>query len=304
MISVAVMAHNEEAGIARALEAILSQDGFGPDDRITVLENGSTDRTAEIVEEIAVNHPAVSLRRIGLGDKANAWSVYTFNVSPSLDADAHVFVDGDVVMRPGSLAAVRTALVDAPDALALGCCPYGGRTADAWRARVLREHGLPGNFYVLRASTLKAMRDDGWCLPVGYMGDDTFLQWILKRRLDPMAKPDKTAIHPVAGAGFDYDSISRGSLDGLWMLYRRQRAYAMRDIQSKLLSDHVMAAPGNRPPRDIAELYGNAKPWTALFGPFGALKPFKMRKLMFLYTWWRTRSVPQRAGLPWYREQA
>ncbi|MEL7127231.1 MAG: glycosyltransferase, partial [Pseudomonadota bacterium] len=82
MISVAVMAHNEEAGIARALEAILSQDGFGPDDRITVLENGSTDRTAEIVEEIAVNHPAVSLRRIGLGDKANAWSVYTFNVSP------------------------------------------------------------------------------------------------------------------------------------------------------------------------------------------------------------------------------
>lgn len=303
MISIAVMAHNEEVGIARALEAILSQDGFGPADRITVLENGSTDRTAQIVQQMAQDHPAISLCQIKLGDKANAWSVYTFNVSPKINAEAHVFMDGDVVMRPGSLVALRAELANTPEALAVSCLPYGGRTADMWRARVLREHGLPGNFYALRDTTLVAMREGQWCLPVGYMGDDTFLQWILKRRLNPMAKPDKTAIQPVADAGFDYESIPAKSVSGLWLLYRRQRAYAMRDIQSKLLSDHLKAASGNRPPRDIAELYPAAKPWTALFGPFGALKPFKLRKLMFLYTWWRTRSVPPRKAPAWYQDQ-
>ncbi|MEO0892917.1 MAG: glycosyltransferase family 2 protein [Pseudomonadota bacterium] len=304
MISIVVMAHNEETSISRNLQAILAQDGFGPDDRITVLENGSTDRTGEIVESIAETHPCVSLCSIALGDKANAWSFYTFNISVSIEAEAHVFVDGDVVMRPGSLKAVRKALTDYPDALAVSGLPYGGRTADTWRARVLREHGLPGNFYVLRGSTLEKMRSENWCLPVGYMGDDTFLQWILKRQLNASAEPNKFAIRPVPDAGFDYESIPNRTLSGLWMLYRRQRAYAMRDIQSKLLSDHVLASSQNRPPRDITALYANAKPWTALFGPFGRIKPFKLRKLLFLYTYMRTRKIPQEAGTHWYEGQA
>lgn len=294
------MAHNEEAQIAQSLEAILTQDGFSPEDRITVLENGSTDRTASIVKGLEQEYPQVTLCSIKLGDKANAWSHYTFNVSTEFDADAHVFIDGDVTMRPGSLKAICVALASHPDALAFSGLPYGGRTAVTWRERVLKEHGLPGNFYVLRGTTLRSMRDGNWCLPVGYMGDDTILQWILKRRLNPMSALDKTAIQPVAEAGFEYESIPGTSMSGLWALYRRQRAYAMRDIQSKLLSDHLRVKPGNRPPHDISELYSAAKPWTALFGPFGSIKPFKLRKFMFLHTWWRTRRVPQRNGLPWY----
>lgn len=303
MLSVAVMAHNEEASIAQSIAAILNQDGFGPEDRITILENGSSDRTAAIVAEIARETPAVELCSIALGDKANAWSYYVFNISPGIPADAHVFLDGDVIMRPGSLQALRDTLKTTPDALAFSGLPYGGRTADSWRARVLREHGMPGNFYALRTNTIEQMRRDEWCLPVGYMGDDTFLQWILKRRLTPQNTPDKTAIQPVEGAGFDYASIPNNTLSGLWMLYKRQRAYAMRDIQSKLLSDHVLADPQNRPPKDIADLYDQAKPWTALFGPFGKVKPFKLRKLMFLYTYYRTRQRPQRKAAPWHAVQ-
>ncbi len=300
MLSVAVMAHNEEASIAQSIAAVLSQEGFGPDGKITVLENGSSDTTAEIVAKIARENPAVELCSIALGDKANAWSYYVFNLSPRIPADAHVFLDGDVIMRPGSLQAMRDTLEASPDALAVSGLPYGGRTADTWRARVMRDHGMPGNFYALRGSTVEKMRQDGWCLPVGYMGDDTFLQWLLKRRLRPQNAPDKTAIQPVKGAGFDYRSIPNTTLSGLWMLYKRQRAYAMRDIQSKLLSDHVLADPEHRPPQDIADLYDQAKPWTALFGPFGRIKPLKLRKLMFLYTYYRTRQRPQRKAAPWY----
>jgi len=295
------MAHNEESGIETSLRAVLSQDCFQESDKITVIENGSTDRTAEIVTRLARENPAITLCSLALGDKANAWSHYCFNISPSLGAQTHVFLDGDVVMRAGALRAIAQTLAQTPAALAVSCLPYGGRTAEVWRARVLREHGLPGNCYALRDTTLTDMRDGGWRLPVGYMGDDTFLQWILKRRFDPLTPPDKTAIQPAAAAGFDYASISATSLSGLYQLYKRQRAYAMRDIQSKLLADHLKADPTHRPPRDIAALYGNAKPWTALFGPFGALKPFKIRKLLSPYTWWRTQQPPRRTGAAWYQ---
>lgn len=300
MLSIAVLAHNEEADIARCLTSILTQKGLGADDRVTVLENGSTDGTARVVTQMAAGDPRIRLVSIPLGDKANAWDVYIFNESPVIKADVHVFIDGDVVMRPGSLVAMREALAAHPDALAVAGLPHGGRTAAAWRARILSNHGLPGNLYALRGSTVTRLRDDKWCLPVNYIGDDTFLMWLLKRRMEPAGAVDRGAIVPAKGAGFDYDSLPFKSLAGLAGLYRRQRTYGMRDIQTKLLVDHLLASPDARPPRDIALLYARATPLDALFGPFGKLTPFKMRKALFLRTWWRTRHPRKRTALAWY----
>ena len=299
MISVAVMAHNEEESILRALGSVLAQAGFGPEDRIVVLENGSTDRTVERVEAFARDEPRVALRRIDRPDKANAWNAYVraetetgSGAGPAADrADAlHVFMDGDVEMRPGALAALVQAAAENPDALAVSAVPHGGRTAPAWRARLLANHGLAGNLYALPDSTLRRIRAEEWLLPYGLIGDDTFLLWILKRRLDPLGAPDMGAIVPSAAAGFAYESIPRDTLAGLWSLYRRQRTYALRDLQLKLLIDHLRAAPGRRPPERIRDLYPAARPWTLLFGPYGRLRPLAPRKGLFLSAWWRTRS--------------
>ncbi|MGB3407808.1 MAG: glycosyltransferase family 2 protein [Jannaschia sp.] len=300
MISIAVLAHNEEADIGRCLTSILGQDGFGPDDRVTVLENGSTDRTAEIVEGIAAGDPRVRLVRIALGDKANAWDVYVFRESRAIPAETHVFMDGDVTMRPGSLLSMQETLAAHPDALAVSSLPFGGRTASSWRDRILTHHGLPGNLYALRDATVDRLRDGAWCLPVGYIGDDTFLMWLLKRRLSPSGTPDKAAIVPAKDAGFDYESISARSVKGLRQLYRRQRTYGMRDIQTKILIDHLLADPAHRPPQAIATLYPDATPKDALFGPFGRLAPVQARKVLFLQTWWRTRRPPERTAKAWF----
>lgn len=301
MFSIVVFAHNEEEHISKAIMAIIGQEELDENDRILVIENGSSDKTAQTVREISQDYPSVELHRITLGDKANAWCHYTFNISRHIPAAGHIFLDGDVVMRPGSLKSLREAFESFPKALAFSALPYGGRTAKKWRSRVLKEHGMPGNFYALTDSTIERIRSEKWCLPVGYIGDDTFLQWLLKRHLVPTSTVDKTAIQPVENAGFDYESIPRNSLSGIYNLYKRQRTYAMRDIQTKLLSDYLLSKASNRPPRDIAELYPNARPSTALFGPFGKLTPITIRKLMFLYTYLRTRRTPFRNGPSWYQ---
>lgn len=305
MISIAVLAHNEAEGIAACLASILGQEDLRPDDRIAVLENGSTDGTAAIVEGIAAREPRVRLVRLPLGDKANAWDAHVFGDGifggeAGQGTDLCVFIDGDVTMRPGSLAALREALAAHPDALAAAALPHGGRTAMAWRARILAEHGLPGNLYALRGSTVERLREGSWWLPVGFIGDDTFLMWLLRRRLDPSLAPDRGAIVPAQGAGFDYASLPAMTLSGLRGLYRRQRTYGMRDIQTKLLVDHLLADPSHRPPREIAELYPRARPMDALLGPFGRLAPVKLRKALFLATWARTRRVRVRREAAWF----
>ncbi len=60
--SVGIMAHNEEANIGRAIQAVLQQQG--PSMRIEeviVVASGCTDRTVPIVAEIALQEPRVRL---------------------------------------------------------------------------------------------------------------------------------------------------------------------------------------------------------------------------------------------------
>lgn len=301
MFSITVVTYNEEDVIADDIASILAQEGLGPDDRINIIENGSRDRTPEIVHEIAATDPRITAYNLALGDKANAWDMQVFRLAPRDPNAIHVFMDGDVQMRPGSLLAIRDTFAANPDAMAVAGLPYGGRRADAWRERMLANHGLTGNLYALADSTLERIRQEGWHLPVGCIGDDTFLVWFLKRRLDPAAEPDMTAIVPAEGAGFDYESIPTNTTDGLGKLYRRHRKYALRDLQNWLLLQHLARDPANRPPKDIEELYPAARPWTGLKGPFGRITPLvHPRKALFLNAWAKARWGRPRTDPAWY----
>lgn len=64
LLSIIIPAHNEERRLPRALEAIDSfLQSWGQSAEVIVVENGSTDRTAEIVEAFARDHPYVRLIR-------------------------------------------------------------------------------------------------------------------------------------------------------------------------------------------------------------------------------------------------
>jgi glycosyltransferase involved in cell wall biosynthesis len=262
-ISVCVFACNEAASIADSLAALM-ESGLGPEDQVHVVVNGSSDATDDIARNFAARDGRVSVHVLGFGDKANAWNHYVHRIAD--DGAHHVFMDGDVRPGSGAIGALCAALDDHADALAASALPRGGRRSPAWARQILENHGMPGNLYMLRDTTVARMRARRFFLPVGLVGDDTFLRWMLLRDLDPSSEIRKDRIRPAALACFEYDSFPVASFSGLRALYKRHRRYSRRDMEMELLTEHLAGKGLAALPRYISELYPNAKLTSALRG--------------------------------------
>ena len=90
-ISVAICAHNEENWIGATLESLLKQDR--PADEVIVVNNASTDRTAQVVEKIAEAHPEGNIRIVYEGHKGlhhareTGWRSASGDIIVATDAD-------------------------------------------------------------------------------------------------------------------------------------------------------------------------------------------------------------------------
>ncbi|MDH5529073.1 MAG: glycosyltransferase family 2 protein [Paracoccaceae bacterium] len=292
--SVVVFAHNEAERIAACLGS-LQQSGLGPNDPIFVVINGTTDNTASVVESMAKQDKRIKGVVIALGDKANAWSYYANHLAVP-DTQLHFFVDGDVVVSPGAISAIGEKLAAHPEALAASTLPRGGRTAPSWSNRILREHGMPGNFYALRGETLARIRALSINLPVGLIGDDPFLRWLILNNFNPNGPVDRSRIRPVPEAHFNYTSIPLTNWRGLRALVARQMRYQLRDLQMNLLLRHLRKFGLGAIPRRIDSLYDQATPMLALKGKF------TLRKVAFYFTYRRVRAYRSRPsmGPAWY----
>lgn len=108
-VHVLVPARNEENNIGDCIAALRAQDY--PNLRIRVIDDHSTDRTAQIIAQHAADDPRVQLRHAPdlpkgwMGKPHALWSG-----SRDVDADYVLFLDADVRLRP---AAVRLAVLAA-----------------------------------------------------------------------------------------------------------------------------------------------------------------------------------------------
>lgn len=62
-VSYVVIAYNESVVIQSSIRSILAQDG-APEDEVVVVDDGSSDETAELVSRVAGSHPSVRLIRL------------------------------------------------------------------------------------------------------------------------------------------------------------------------------------------------------------------------------------------------
>ncbi len=100
-VSVLIPARNEEASIGAALEAILASQGA--DFEVVVLDDHSTDRTAEIVSSIT--DPRVRLEQAGPLPKGWCGKMYACaQLARHARHDVFVFIDADVRLGPEALA--------------------------------------------------------------------------------------------------------------------------------------------------------------------------------------------------------
>jgi poly-beta-1,6-N-acetyl-D-glucosamine synthase len=114
-VALLIAAYNEEGSIAETLDYALRADYRGSL-FITVADDGSTDRTREIVAEYAARDPRVRLLEVDHGGKAEALNAALATVNAPLVST----IDADTLLMPYSLTrAVARLLTSPPDTVAV-----------------------------------------------------------------------------------------------------------------------------------------------------------------------------------------
>jgi cellulose synthase/poly-beta-1,6-N-acetylglucosamine synthase-like glycosyltransferase/peptidoglycan/xylan/chitin deacetylase (PgdA/CDA1 family) len=119
-VAVVVPAYNEAVGIARAVRSLAASTY--PDLEIVVVDDGSTDATADIVEALALERVRV-IRRAN-GGKAAALTTGIDSTS----AEIVVMVDGDSVFEPDTITRLVGPLADPAVAAVAGNTKVGNRS--------------------------------------------------------------------------------------------------------------------------------------------------------------------------------
>jgi len=111
-LSVVIAARNERRDLPFALDAILAEDDQS--DQILVVDDGSTDGTAEMLRQRYGD-------RVQVLAKENSWKARSLNQALAMvKSDVFVTIDADTVIEKGSLGAIRAAFANEPELVA-GC---------------------------------------------------------------------------------------------------------------------------------------------------------------------------------------
>lgn len=249
-VHVTVLAHNEEARIGACLASLPTRDAGV---KVTVVVNGSTDRTAAIVRDCT----DVDLVVYEQGGKARSWNRHVLDEGPQ--AQVHVFVDGDAQLEPGSVEALAGALRDSPHANAVSGLPMNGRRAKAYRRSIAEESGLFGDCYALSGEFVERMRRSAIRLPDDIIGEDGLIRALACTDLGPESEWDSARVMPVAAAGFWCEP---NAIDGRGLKLQAARMinYSVRHFQNRIVSDIMRGEGPTGLPRDLASLYPDYLP--------------------------------------------
>lgn len=253
-VVVAVLAHNEERRIAACLASLPCGD---PGVDVHVVVNGSTDRTAAIARTFPV-----TVHDWPEGGKARSWNRFVLDVAP--EGSAHVFVDGDAELVPGSVAALARCLAEHPQANAAAGMPMNGRRAERYRAEMIAGHGLFGDLYALSGDFVARLRASGLRLPEDLVGDDSLVGAFAKTGLASEADWREERVVPCRDAGFLCEPVRLASPAALALQRRRMVSYSLRHFQNRIVSAIMRREGPSGLPRRMADLYPE---WLGRFTP-------------------------------------
>lgn len=215
--------------------------------------NGCTDNTLQVAKSLAAADRRITVRELPLGDKANAWNEYVHFIAP--DADAHIFMDGDIRPSDGAIAVLADALESAPRAFAAAALPAAGRSRRRWAFMLLANHYLSGNLYALSNRGLSEFRARKLRMPLGAKGEDGIISYLLLTDFDGGHDDTHTdRIIVAADATFEFDSLGFNKRDIKTYRHRLAR-YSERHFQKKILYRLLKERGADAMPENIYDIY-------------------------------------------------
>jgi glycosyltransferase involved in cell wall biosynthesis len=168
-LTVLIDTYNQERYIEQAVVSVIEQDFPAADFEILVVDDGSTDRTPEIVRKFA--------SRVRLLRKKNGGQASAFNAGiPEAQGEAIAFLDGDDWFAPGKLTAVMNALSRNPQIAGVGHGYY--ELGDAIHEPKVR---VASQSQFLSLATPSAARECLLALPSLHMGAFTVRKTFLEK---------------------------------------------------------------------------------------------------------------------------
>lgn len=279
--SVAVFARNVATTLKPCLDSI-AENCVGHPAAVHVLVNGSTDATEARAREFASVHAETRVHVLALGDKANAWNLYTHRFAEP--ATVHFYVDGDGLVSPGAFAQLANTLAEDRRRRAVGALPGTGRDRVGVSYRMQACGRVSGNLYALGGGFVADLRARHLQMPVGLVGEDFLVSCLAKDTpsIAGLCTPSpRLVIHP--RATFVFRSLSPWRASDWWTYGRRLVRYQLRGYQFVLLFDQLGPDGFEAMPTHVDDLYRKARwlpryTWRGWLTPFDALAVRQIRR--------------------------
>jgi len=137
-IAVLIPARNEAETVGATVRSALAQEGISRL-RVTVLDDGSTDGTADVVEALASSDPRLRLELGGEAPPPRGWLGKPWAcarlAATAPDVDIVCFVDADVILHPHAIRAAVATLREGGFALV---APYPRQLTGSWLERLVQ----------------------------------------------------------------------------------------------------------------------------------------------------------------------
>jgi hypothetical protein len=208
---------------------------------IDVLVNGNHDLAvnfADVAASIATDGCTLRVWSITAPDKAHTWNEYIHRIWDT--GGLTFFIDGYARVRPDAFAAIEQRLAALPNAMAASGVPTSGRSARRLREQMLRSGGIHGNLYALKATSIQAILDAGFRLPLGLYRNDGLLGAALCYRFDPAStRWQRGTIVAVAEATWDVSGISELSYKNVVGYFKRRLRQAQGMLENRAFHEHM-----------------------------------------------------------------
>ena len=270
--SVVIFGMNEAPTIAGCLASV-EENAAGRRVHVTVLLNGTTDDSAEVLR---AHHPrgvTLAVQGIAKADKANAINQYVHAIRPR--ARLHFLMDAYVTLRPGALAALEAALDARPGIRAASGLPRTGRSAAWFRAQVLEGGRLNGNVAAVREEFLDRMAAGGLRLPLHTYRVDGLLGSMVAHDLDALGRAyQHEAMIGVEGSGYDIRPLSALRWRDIRRQFRREINQARGMLEFAAIKSVIYAGNYAALPADADDML---RDWLASH----RLAPEQLRERLF-----------------------